>query len=152
MKPTDNPEEIMTELVQLARLSLAGKQHDVHLFVRRLANRYKEKFPQVSHQLGELVRHGKETGSILRGTVVEAIPVDLDSRLQLARVECPVHLEVEPHWPTSIRDQLAQVVVERKMEVELIKESLQPTRTALFTGPPGVGKTLAARWVARELG
>ena len=29
---------------------------------------------------------------------------------------------------------------------------MDPTRSALFTGPPGVGKTLAAKWMARELG
>jgi SpoVK/Ycf46/Vps4 family AAA+-type ATPase len=33
----------------------------------------------------------------------------------------------------------------------IIETGLEPTRTALFTGPPGVGKTMAARWVARML-
>jgi hypothetical protein len=147
----DYSEKIIKELVQLARLALTGKQHDVQLFVRRLAIRYRDNFPELSHQLGELARRGNGTGSILRGTVVEAIPVDIDSRLQLARPEYPVNLEVEPHWPVGIREQLGQLIDERKMAVQLMEEDLQPTRTALFTGPPGVGKTLAARWVAREL-
>jgi len=151
MSRVGESEQLIRELVQLARLALAGKNGDVQLFVRRLANRYKQEFPQVSNELGELVRRTRGASSILRGAVVDAIPVDLDSRLQLARPEYPVYLDVEPHWPAAIRQSLQQIVIERKMEAELTSENLDPTRTALFTGPPGVGKTLAARWVAREL-
>ena len=32
-----------------------------------------------------------------------------------------------------------------------MKQGLVPTRSIIFTGPPGVGKTFAARWIAREL-
>ena len=34
----------------------------------------------------------------------------------------------------------------------LVGAGVEPTRAVLFTGPPGVGKTLAAKWIARELG
>ncbi len=35
--------------------------------------------------------------------------------------------------------------------MELSRAGLVATRTALFTGAPGVGKTLAARWIAEQL-
>lgn len=37
------------------------------------------------------------------------------------------------------------------MRDRLLEAGLAPTRTALLVGDPGVGKTLAARWIAREL-
>ncbi|WP_208024622.1 AAA family ATPase [Amycolatopsis pithecellobii] len=58
---------------------------------------------------------------------------------------------MEPVFNTSVSAALAQVVEERKQADRLLDAGLNPTRTALFTGPPGVGKTLAARWIAREL-
>ena len=47
---------------------------------------------------------------------------------------------------------LLQAVSERKRVKELSNQGLLPTRSMIFTGPPGVGKSLAARWIARELG
>lgn len=141
----------MSDLVQLARLALLGKERDIQVFVRRLANRYKQASPELAANLGKLLRDANNSGSVLRGAVVESIPVDLDSRLQLARPEYPVDLEFEPHWEPALQEALQQLVSERMREEELYKENLHPTRTALFTGPPGVGKTLAARWIAHHL-
>jgi len=45
-----------------------------------------------------------------------------------------------------------RLVDERTHLKELLDAGLEPARSAIFTGPPGVGKTMAARWIARILG
>jgi SpoVK/Ycf46/Vps4 family AAA+-type ATPase len=77
--------------------------------------------------------------------------VDTDSRLQLIRTEHPVVLDVEPIWSESVAERLHQIVNERGCEAELLSAGLRPTKSALFTGPPGVGKSLAARWISATL-
>ena len=141
------------DVVHLARLALAGKPKDVQLFVRRLINRYRLDVPELSEQLGAALRSGAKAASSspLRGSIVDAIPVDLDTRIQLARPEYPVLVETEPVWSPEVREQLEQIVAERQRESELLQAALHPTKSVLCTGAPGVGKTLAAKWIAHRL-
>ncbi len=139
------------DFFHMARLASAGKTQDVQMLLRRLSNRYQGKMPELAKQLTNLVREAPGSKSVLRGAIVDAVPVDLDSRLQLARTEYPVVLENEPIWTSQVREQVEQIVLEQVEEAALHEADLQPTKSALFTGPPGVGKTLAARWLASKL-
>jgi SpoVK/Ycf46/Vps4 family AAA+-type ATPase len=139
------------ELVQIARLALAGRPQDVQTYIRRLARRYQAAFPDVASQLNELLQEAPTRQSPLRREAAAPVPVDLESRLQLLRVEDSPTLDVEPIWADGVKTSLEQILSERQHYDELTKQGLSPTRSIIFTGPPGVGKTLAARWVARQL-
>lgn len=143
--------ESVKDLVQLARLALTGRKQDVQLYIRRLIRRYRPSLPGIADELSGLLRDAPMRQSPLRSESVNAIPVDIDTRLQLARPEYPVELDIEPVWTDPIRQTLEQIIFERNHEKDLYAAGLHPTRTALFTGPPGVGKTLAARWIAKKL-
>jgi len=78
-------------------------------------------------------------------------PVDADSRLDLLRHEFADELPARPIWGPELAAPLEQLVAERGAWDRLADVGLSPTRTALLIGPPGVGKTLAARYVAHEL-
>lgn len=148
----DQKDTFDTDFVQLARLALSGAKEDVHLFLRRIAKRHRERHPSLAKDVLELLRHSPTRVSPLRKEGVVAVPVDSDSRFQLLRIEQSPRPEVEPVFAPAVAADLGTLVGERKEFTRLHTAGLDPTRTVLFTGPPGVGKTLAARWLAREIG
>lgn len=141
------------QLVHIARLALAGRAQDVQLYLRRLIKQSRAEQPALATELAKLLQSAPTRSAPLRreASVATPVPVDTDSRLQLVRREDPVQLEVEPIWTANVKDLLEQVVSERRVEAELLEAGISPTRTLLLTGQPGVGKSLAARWLARAL-
>lgn len=140
------------KLVQICRLALTGKQRDVQLFIKRLAQELRESFPETSQELVKLLQEAPSPQSPFRNAAVSSVPVDRDSRLELLRIESPVEIEVVPIWRSGIEETLQQVISERAHREELLRNGITVSKSLLFTGPPGVGKTLAARWLASQLG
>ncbi len=137
------------ELVNLSRLAMGSRKQDVELFVRRLSRRIRKNKPTVADQLDAILLEGSTGDEQLRRA--NPVPLDADSRLQLAKPEFPIELQVDPIWSESVARRLEQVVAERQKESFLASQGLQPTRSILLTGAPGVGKSLAAKWIAMQL-
>jgi len=95
--------------------------------------------------------NGTRGAGVLRSDLPDPVPVDNDSRLELLRREDTVRLPLEPVWAPEVERELLAVVEERQRASELLSGGVAPTRSMLLVGPPGVGKTLAARWLASKL-
>jgi MoxR-like ATPase len=83
--------------------------------------------------------------------VPAAAPVDSDSRMSLLKIQDEVHLPRPPIFEDSVRDDLARLIKERRSADRLIAAGLQPIRSVLLCGQPGVGKTMSAAWLAQQL-
>jgi AAA+ superfamily predicted ATPase len=57
----------------------------------------------------------------------------------------------EPALAPAARSAMARVVAEYDSHDALASRGLAPTRSLLLSGPPGVGKTMTAAWIADQL-
>lgn len=148
---SEENKELERDLGHLARVALAGRPQDVQVLLHRIAKRRRASNPDLVNTLTELLREAPTRASPLRRESAVAVPVDVDTRLQLLRIEETPVLDHEPVFACHVGQPLQRLVEERLRLEALFIAGLEPTRTVLFTGPPGVGKTMAARWLARSL-
>lgn len=156
--------KVKSDLVQIARLALSEKTDDVRLFVARLVRQYRGNEPAMAEQLDNYLRTiaPSSVSSFMRkesppaqpskAGEASAVPVDDESRLSLLKIfnEGPDY--PKPLLDVSVEQPLAQLLRERKQIKKLAGLGLHPTKSSVFVGAPGVGKTITARWIAAQLG
>lgn len=147
------------DFFHIARLAIAGQGDDVRLFVAKMVRLYREDHPDFAEKLEKLLKGQRQARStqLLRRMEVEpqslpVMPTDADSRLSLFKRFEDTGQQLAPLLNASLQQSFAQLIKERQQIQRLHELGLNPSRSAIFLGPPGVGKTLTARWLASQLG
>ncbi|WP_232470897.1 AAA family ATPase [Caballeronia hypogeia] len=154
----DEMNDVQLDLAQLIRLALAEQTEDVRLFVARLVRKYRNTDPELAEQMDLYLRAKAPRASAPLRKVAppplsaQPLPVDDESRLSLLKVFRDEPNREPPLLATDLEETLSQLIQERHQTKRLASMGLNPTRSAIFVGPPGVGKTLTARWLASQLG
>lgn len=148
-------------LVHIAKLALTERNDDLRLYVARVVRKLRRTHPSVAQQLESLLktRPALPPATPFRGglsapsrDLSQSMPTDEESRLSLFKVFEPTGSAVTPMLSGRVRFGLEQLISERRQIGHLADLGLEPSRSAMFVGQPGLGKTLTARWVAQQLG
>ncbi|MCO6507673.1 MAG: ATP-binding protein [Snodgrassella sp.] len=139
-------------LIDIINDALSGKKESLLMRLRIMVKKLQKDSPQLAESLETLIINnqgiGGERAQFLKPKIS---PVDADSRLNLLVETYPVQINVEPIWSEETYQQLNRFVAEWHKKELLYKEGLNPSISLLMAGPPGVGKTLAAKWLASKL-
>ncbi len=153
--------DLENDLANLARLAASDSYEDTRLLLAKLVRKYRQRRPELALRLDQSLKttQTRSTGSsvLRRGTSASEdqetpLPVDGDSRLALIRVFDDRKGLLAPILPAGVDDAIRAIIHERQESERLTTRGISPTRSAVLVGPPGVGKTLSARWIAQSLG
>lgn len=144
--------KLLTGLIEAA---LNSDQEQARVIANILSNDLREKDPNLSSVISKLTK-----GKTLRGAnspnphykskrAMSVNEPSVVSTLFLERSE--VSLNSPPLWSHDINEALEQICLEHRCRDKLLKHDLHPIRSLVFTGPPGVGKTMSANWLANKL-
>lgn len=155
--------KIGTDLASLARLAAAGQSEDVRLYLAKLVRKYRRLDPSLATELDQVLRttqssSERSSGVLRKGPSQlqsdEFIPriADQESGLSLLKTFDDRGNDLDPLLASEVMASLNAIVDERRQLERLTAAGLRATRSVVFVGPPGVGKTLSARWIAASLG
>ncbi|MCG6299909.1 AAA family ATPase [Vibrio vulnificus] len=135
-------------ILGLVDAALKGDKSIAQMAVRKLASKIRLTNADLYEQLSKRLASDSLRSKEIRR---QPVPVDSDSRQSLVRIEEPFLPAKAPIYSDEVYDSLEQVLLERKYVDALLSEGLYPTKSLIFQGPPGVGKTMSARWIANRL-
>lgn len=154
----DEKDLIRSDFVQLSRLAASGLSEDVRLFLAKTVRKYRRMDPELANQVDgflKVTRGLSPAASPLRRasapTASAQVPTDSDSRMALLRAYDDGAGAITPILSETLQSHVDSILRERQKIAALANHGLRPTRSAILVGPPGVGKTLTARWIASQL-
>lgn len=159
MKTTEVTDEFEDDFANLARLASSGAADDIRLYLARLVRKYRTTRPAFSARLDQSLKTTQTRASgpsVMRRadaglTAQSQFPLDQDSRLSLIRVFDDREGIAAPILPIDLARKIDDIVGERRQREKLAQHGIRPSRSAILVGPPGVGKTLSARYIAAQI-
>lgn len=147
----------MQHIPEIMKIIEAGLQEDsmkVYNYSNLLIeNLIKEGDTNSADKLKKVIKNSKTFSLKLRDKVtLKNLPVDSESRLSLAEVEYYSDKEVFLYVTEDVLNNLEEYIdLINKAEI-LIGEDIRVYRSMLIYGPPGVGKTQAAKFISAKTG
>lgn len=143
------------EWIALIREGCAGNSSAFQLRLSRLIARLRRERSSLSDLLSKALAEANASKlTLARDSAAQQAalsPVDSESNLPLTTIQFPVVMEHPPVWAPEVESGINTLINEWKNSGRLIEAGLSPSRTMLLSGPPGVGKTMAATYLAEQL-
>ena len=135
---------------KLVRSSLEVDKKSIEATALMIARKIKKEHPVAAEEITKALAYSKLDSSVTRSMDMQPLPVDKETRYSLVKIEEPLEIP-DPILEDFTRQQLEDFIKERQTLEDFLRENIVPPNSILLDGPPGVGKTYIAYWLAYRL-
>ncbi|MFG1284882.1 AAA family ATPase [Xanthobacter autotrophicus] len=143
--------DLTGDLAQSVRLGLLSGADGIRLFAAKLVRKYRRSAPELSQQIDGYLRAAPAASPMRKKQMDEARPDVAQPSDDLAVLRVDTVSARQPVLSSAVMAEIQQLLTERRQAQKLLSLGLEPVRSAIFVGPPGVGKTMTAKWIAQQL-
>lgn len=136
---------------KLIRAALNNDRKNVEAISLMIGRKLKKEDPAAAAEIMKILSCTNSGADVLRSIDMSPVPVDRETRSQLAKLEEPVKVE-DPILDERVMEELQQFFRERSLLDKFLEQDIVPPNSILLYGNPGVGKTLIAKWISYKLG